>query len=51
MLVVPATDGDARLDVNAGGYSNGRKMRAVTNLHVTPDDVEYTIASIRELLA
>ncbi|RLN58857.1 hypothetical protein BBJ28_00010766 [Nothophytophthora sp. Chile5] len=34
-----------------GGYWNGGRIRAVTNLHVSPKDVEYTVASIRELLA
>lgn len=33
-----------------GGYWNGEKVRAVTNLHVTPQDIAYTVASIRELM-
>ncbi|TMW55906.1 hypothetical protein Poli38472_008554 [Pythium oligandrum] len=34
-----------------GGYWAGERVRAVTNLHITKEDVEYTIQSIRELLA
>lgn len=34
-----------------GGYWRGEEIRAVTNLHVTSDDVEYTIASVRDIIA
>ncbi|ETL80847.1 hypothetical protein L917_18707 [Phytophthora nicotianae] len=34
-----------------GGYWRGEEIRAVTNLHVTSGDVEYTIASVRDVLA
>lgn len=35
----------------AGGYWNGEKVRAVTNLHVSSQDIEYVVASVRELMA
>ncbi|TMW55905.1 hypothetical protein Poli38472_008553 [Pythium oligandrum] len=34
-----------------GGYGNGEKVRAVTNLHITKEDVAHTLESVRELLA
>ncbi|KAF1784509.1 Pyridoxal phosphate-dependent transferase [Phytophthora cactorum] len=34
-----------------GGYWRDEEIRAVINLHVTPDDVEYTIAAVRDILA
>ncbi|EEY64305.1 L-allo-threonine aldolase [Phytophthora infestans T30-4] len=34
-----------------GGYWRGDEIRAVTNLHVTSDDVKYTIASVRDIVA
>lgn len=34
-----------------GGYWSGDRIRAVTNLHVTAEDVEYTIAAVRDTLA
>ncbi|GMF39605.1 unnamed protein product [Phytophthora fragariaefolia] len=33
-----------------GGYWRGEEIRAVTNLHITPEDVEYTIASVRDII-
>lgn len=33
-----------------GGYWNGEKVRAVTNLHVNQDDVQQVITAIRELV-
>ncbi|KAJ0405567.1 hypothetical protein P43SY_009616 [Pythium insidiosum] len=33
-----------------GGYWNGEKVRAVTNLHVTPSDIADTIAAVREIM-
>lgn len=33
-----------------GGYFNG-KIRAVTNLHISREDIEYTVSAVRELLA
>jgi threonine aldolase len=33
------------------GYWEGVKVRAVTNLHVTSDDIEYIVAAVREIMA
>lgn len=33
-----------------GGYWSGERVRAVTNIHVTSQDIAYTVASIRELM-
>uniref|UniRef100_M4BAC3 Aromatic amino acid beta-eliminating lyase/threonine aldolase domain-containing protein n=1 Tax=Hyaloperonospora arabidopsidis (strain Emoy2) TaxID=559515 RepID=M4BAC3_HYAAE len=60
LLKVPV---DAKLDAMAlteklesekgvlvGGYADGNRIRAVTNLHVSSNDIDYTIAAIRQLL-
>ncbi|KAF1333564.1 L-allo-threonine aldolase, partial [Globisporangium splendens] len=33
-----------------GGYWNGQKVRAVTNLHISAQDIAYTVASVRDLM-
>ncbi|EEY64304.1 L-allo-threonine aldolase [Phytophthora infestans T30-4] len=37
--------------VLVGAYADGNRVRAVTNLHISSQDVEYTVASIRALLS
>jgi threonine aldolase len=39
-----------RSAVVAGGYWNGQKVRAVTNLHISAQDIAYAVASIRDLM-
>ncbi|CEG39855.1 l-allo-threonine aldolase [Plasmopara halstedii] len=36
--------------VLVGAYADGNRVRAVTNLHISSKDIEYTISSIRALL-
>ena len=36
---------------DTGGYGNGDKMRAVANLHISSEDVEYTLHAVRSALA
>uniref|UniRef100_A0AAV1US74 Aromatic amino acid beta-eliminating lyase/threonine aldolase domain-containing protein n=1 Tax=Peronospora matthiolae TaxID=2874970 RepID=A0AAV1US74_9STRA len=36
--------------VLVGGYADGNRIRAVTNLHVSSNDIDYTIAAIRQLV-
>ena len=36
--------------VLVGGYADGNRIRAVTNLHVSSRDIDYAVASIRQLL-
>ncbi|RLN58409.1 hypothetical protein BBJ29_005578 [Phytophthora kernoviae] len=33
------------------GYAFGNRIRVVTNLHITPEDVEYTVEAVRNLLS
>ncbi|KAE8876098.1 L-allo-threonine aldolase [Phytophthora fragariae] len=37
--------------VLAGAYADGNRVRVVTNLHISGQDVEYTVTSIRDLLS
>ncbi|OWZ14999.1 L-allo-threonine aldolase [Phytophthora megakarya] len=37
--------------VLAGAYADGNRVRVVTNLHISSQDVEYAVASIRALLS
>ncbi|CAH0475523.1 unnamed protein product [Peronospora belbahrii] len=34
-----------------GGYADGNRVRAVTNLHISSQDVDYAVSSIRALLS
>ncbi|ETI33810.1 hypothetical protein F442_19334 [Phytophthora nicotianae P10297] len=36
--------------VLVGAYADGNRVRAVTNLHISAEDVEYTVSSVRALL-
>ncbi|DBA04847.1 TPA: hypothetical protein N0F65_004484 [Lagenidium giganteum] len=38
---------DETKGVQLGGYGNGEKIRAVTNLHVSAEDIEYTVQAVR----
>ncbi|GMF39607.1 unnamed protein product [Phytophthora fragariaefolia] len=37
--------------VLVGAYADGNRVRAVTNLHISGQDVDYTVAAIRSLLS
>lgn len=41
---------EAEKGVLVGGYPQQGRIRAVTNLHIAAEDVDYTVASVRDLL-